>query len=100
MSYSLFIDETLGSKLPLPTDGKKRVIVRNADDAIKYINSVGWPSFISFDPDYNFAKWIVDHDVRDNSLPQGFKFDIRGQNSVIAENIRKLLNNHIKVKGK
>lgn len=71
------------------------------------------PQFISFDHDlgvdefnkihktgYDIAKWMVDQDCdRDKEyFTKDFKFNVHSANPIGAENIRKLLNNYMKVK--
>lgn len=103
MTYSLFIDDERIPGNRKPPAGDRWVIVRSVNDAIKYIERVGWPGFITFDHDlgeneptgYDFAKWIVDRALDGKNLPSYFTFDIHSQNPVGAENIRSLLNNYL-----
>lgn len=103
MSYSLFIDDERIPGNRMPPAGSRWVIVRNVNDAIKYIEHLGWPEFITFDHDlgenqptgYDFAKWIVDRALDGKKLPTHFTFDVHSQNIVGAENIRSLLNNYL-----
>jgi hypothetical protein len=103
MTYSLFIDDERDPGQRKPPVGNKWVIVRCMSDTIKYINSAGWPGFISFDHDlgyneptgHDIVKWIIEQDLEFETLPTGFKFDVHSQNPVGAKNIVSHLNNYL-----
>jgi len=89
-------------------------IVRSYDEAVLWVLENGFPNAISFDHDlginhyageyndgktgYNFAKWLVEFDMDTQSMPDDFSFTVHSMNPTGAENIRKLLNNYIRVK--
>jgi len=90
-------------------------IVRSYDEAIAWVTEHGFPDVISFDHDlglmhyandysdektgYHFAKWLVEYDMDTNSIPNNFAFTVHSKNPTGAENISKLLNNYIRIKG-
>lgn len=104
MTYSLFIDDER-SPNDFPPVGNKWVIVRSMSEAVRYIDAVGFPSFITFDHDLgpdeptgmDIAKWLIDQDQNCNGkrLPKNFSFDVHSQNPPGAANIKGLLNNYL-----
>lgn len=72
--------------------------VRSYTEFVVYIETKGFPDFISFDHDlgleesgYDCAKWLVDYCLDHNlQLPE---FEVHSQNPVGKENILALLNN-------
>jgi len=89
-------------------------IVRSLNEAIQWVLDNGFPDVISFDHDlglmhyagdysdkntgYDFAKWLIEHDMDTNSMPENFKFTVHSKNPTGSENIRELLNNYTRVK--
>lgn len=89
-------------------------IVRSFDQAVQWVLDNGFPDVISFDHDlglmhyagdytdektgYDFAKWLVDHDMDTGTMPADFRFTVHSKNPRGAENIRCLLENYIRIK--
>lgn len=87
-------------------------VVRSFAEAVEMIEIYGVPIFISFDHDlgvdsngellksgYDFAKWLVKADIDGMyTLPTDFSFKVHSQNPVGRENIKKLLENYLKMK--
>lgn len=88
------------------------IIVRNFQEAIKYIETNGIPSYISFDHDlgvdennfllptgYDFAKWLVEMDLDGiYKFPENFQYNVHSANPVGRHNIESLLNNYLNFK--
>lgn len=107
MTYYLFVDDIRDPlcvnwvKLPKTDDW---IIVRNYDEFVERIATLGLPKFVSFDHDlafegyapdertgYDCAKWLVDHCISLNeNVPD---FVVHSMNPVGAENIRCYMNN-------
>ncbi len=91
-------------------------IVRSLAEAKQWVLDNGFPDVISFDHDlgeahyygnfedkstgYDFAKWLVEHDLDTNTMPTDFKFTVHSMNPTGAENIRFLMHNYIVQKRK
>jgi hypothetical protein len=89
-------------------------IVRSYDEAVAWVTEHGFPNVISFDHDlgsmhyggdysngktgYDFAKWLVEHDIDTNSMPADFSYTVHSKNPTGLENIRRLLNNYMQFK--
>ena len=89
-------------------------IVRSYDEAVEWVTTHGFPDVISFDHDlglmhyandysdgktgYDFAKWLVEYDLDTGTMPTTFSFTVHSKNPTGSENIRKLLNNYLRVK--
>lgn len=76
--------------------------VYDYDEFVLFVNSHGFPDFISFDHDlglgktgYDCAKFLVDYCL-DNGVST-INFTVHSQNPVGKENIEKLLNNFNKL---
>lgn len=121
MSYKMFIDDIRN-----PPD-RTWVVVRSVDAAIEYIQSHGFPRFISFDHDlglklqiqpsgvgilladgaedteapsgFNFAKWLVEQDLEIHWMSAGFDYQVHSANPVGAANIRGLLDQYMSFRG-
>lgn len=99
-------------------------IVRSYEEAVEWVKVNGFPDVISFDHDlgyeesevdshtgfvvvtsakeektgHDFAKWLVDYDLSNNSMPANFKFTIHSKNETGERNIRFLLEGYLKFK--
>lgn len=109
MSYKLFLDDvrTVGMVYKNMTV-EDFIVVRNFNEFKSVIIQKGLPEFISFDNDigldeqgnlapdgYAAAKWLV---YESGLNLTNLKFNIHSANPVAAEQIKSLLNNHIKLK--
>ena len=95
-SYNIFLDD---ERFPSSKDEKDYTIVRNYEDFVDLINTLGLPKYISFDHDlgenetgYDCAKFLVEYCLDNNKKPT-FEFYVHSQNPVGRENIKRLLNN-------
>ena len=84
---ALFLDD---ERFP-PQQGKPWAIVRSVPEAVRWIKTMGVPTYISFDNDLarrhegrHLAQWLVRCDVEAGGtfLPPGFDFYVHSQNSV------------------
>lgn len=101
MRWKLFLDDIR------PVD-KGFILAISMNEAIRLIDTNGFPSFISFDHDLgdnvptgkDFVNLICEK-VLDGAwlIPTDFQFQVHSDNTVGAENIRCLLNNLLKHKG-
>lgn len=89
-------------------------IVRSLNEAVAWVKEHGFPDVISFDHDlgdahyeedysdgktgYDFAKWLIEHDLDNNSMPENFKFTVHSKNPIGKENIERLLNSYLETK--
>ncbi len=87
-------------------------IVRSLEEAKDWVLKNGFPDVISFDHDlgmdhyagdyddgktgFDFAKWLVEHDMDTHSMPENFKFTVHSKNPIGSENIRELLEGYIR----
>ncbi len=105
LKYKLFVDDER-----FPPDNEdpcaRWIIVRNMKEAQHVIQTMGFPIFISWDHDlgadtpsgHDIAKWIVDYDLDNDVIPEGFDFYVHSQNPVGADNIEGLLRGYMKHK--
>jgi len=101
--YRLFIDD---ERLAALKNGEMILIVRNFEEAVEIMESLGCPEFISFDHDlgeesktgYDIAKWIVEKDMDEDQefIPDEFEYYVHSQNPIGKSNIEGLLNSYIK----
>lgn len=99
-------------RLPNPSsEGTEWVILRSFDEAVLYIDKCGIPDFISFDHDlslrhyggdytdektgYDLCKYIIEHDMNHNSIPDNFDYSVHSKNPIGSSNISCLLNNYL-----
>lgn len=106
--WSLYIDD---ERFPKDTS-KNFVIARSMEEAIKLIETHGFPSYISFDHDlgcdeqqnphstgYDFAHWIVNSDMDGKiKIPEDFSFNVHSANPTGAANIQSLIANYLAFK--
>jgi hypothetical protein len=93
MTYNLFLDD---ERQPV-TDKWK--IARSSKEAINYLYEFGIPQEIAFDHDLgggdtsmNYINALVDYLIlKQQRLPEGFKFSIHSQNPVGAANISSMM---------
>lgn len=104
MNKKLYLDDI--RELP----DNSYILVRSYEEAIKFVNTYGIPSFISFDHDlgvdenknllptgYDFAKWLVEMDMdKKYFFPKDFNFKVHSANPVGKVNIEAYLNNYLK----
>lgn len=98
MTYRLYLDD-----LRTPSTANW-VVVRSYDEAVRYVQTHGWPSVVSLDHDlgddvptgYDFARWLVELDMDTNTMPKDWIYNIHSANPVGAANIQGLLNGYIK----
>ena len=79
------------------------IIVRSFDEAVAVVLEHGYPKYVSFDHDlgegksgFDFAKWLVEHDLDTDSMPDNFSFYVHSSNPVGKQNIEGLLRPYIK----
>lgn len=106
--YSLFLDDERFP--PSKNQVGEWVIARNIEEVKKLVQDRGFPAFISFDHDlgeennqplptgYDVAKWLVDYDMDNNSMPVDFSFYVHSQNPIGARNIQSYLDSYLKIK--
>jgi hypothetical protein len=94
LTYNLFIDDERMPPEVNATATDVFHIVRNYDDAVKYVTEHGVPQFISFDHDlgkgltgYDFAKWLCEYIIDNNLRSDCFEYYVHSQNPVGAKNI-------------
>ncbi len=102
--------------------GAPWAVVRSCDEAIAWVLENGFPEVISFDHDLgyeeyglvngivtivdereeksglDFAKWLVEHDLSTNAMPENFSFTVHSMNPIGTRNIREYLNNYLEIK--
>lgn len=112
MSYNLFIDD---ERVPMDVTwgtwqdqalyrAGEWIIVRNWNEVLELVVSLGFPSMISFDHDlgenektgYVIAQKLGDMILDGAELPVGFQYRVHSKNPVGAENIRKYMDNFLK----
>jgi len=89
-------------------------IVRSLHEAIEWVRNNGFPNVISFDHDlggehyrgnytdgntgYDFAKWLIAHDLDTGAMPADFSFTVHSLNPIGVINIQTILDNYMKFK--
>ena len=100
---ALFLDD---ERHP-PSDGYRWIVVRNFDQAKRFVEEHGMPSHASFDHDlgdgpsgYDFIKWLVEFDMENSNLaiPIDFTFRVHSQNPIGAANIKCYLSNYLELR--
>jgi hypothetical protein len=102
MTFKLFIDD---ERFP-PSDGDEWVICRNLVEVQAVVAERGWPNFISFDHDLghgeptgmDIAKWLVEYDLDNQIMCDGFDYYVHSQNVPGTINIRGLLDGYLTLK--
>lgn len=98
MTYKLYLDDIRNPR----SDGF--VVVRSFNEAVNYVKQHGFPNYVSFDHDlgksdaktgYDFAKWLVDQDMRYETMPKDFSYNVHSANPVGAANIRHFIDCYI-----
>lgn len=94
MTYRLFIDDERIANL---AEDESMVIVRNYEEAVEVMASLGCPYYVSFDHDlgdnipsgHEIAKWMVEQDINleGEFFPEDFEFHIHSQNPIGKKNI-------------
>lgn len=99
MTYKLFLDDVRNPR----EDGW--VVVRSFIEAARYVHQHGFPDHVAFDHDLgeedhrtgrHFAQWLIEHDMRYETMPRHFTYSVHSANPVGAANIRGLLDSYIK----
>jgi len=82
------------------------IIVRSFNEAVQYVQTHGFPSYVSFDHDlgdhaektgYDFAKYLVDLDLNGiMKMPDNFDFNVHSANPVGATNIKNYMENYLR----
>ena len=93
----LFLDD---ERFPVSSDW---IIVRSVEDAIAWVQTNGFPDFVSFDNDlgegrregWEFARWLVDNDLDTGSMPDSFDFYPHTQNPVARDRIEGILRQYL-----
>jgi len=93
MNYALFLDD---ERFP-PDDGRKWVVARSSEQALRFIKTFGWPEYVSFDHDLGgedtamkFVRPVLDMLLdEDRQIP--FGWFVHSQNPVGRDNISALL---------
>jgi hypothetical protein len=101
MSYKLFLDDIRQAP------DSSWIIARTYEEAVDIVIERGFPNMISFDHDlgYNqptgkdFANFLIDVDLIDDSMPDDFHYIIHSANLVGAENIKSILDRYLQFKG-
>jgi hypothetical protein len=89
----LFLDD---ERLPAEhEDLTEWVICRTSAEAIEYVKTCGWPSFISFDHDLGgedtsmkFLDWAILRILNEDQKTLPFDFYVHSQNPIGAKNIK------------
>lgn len=109
MSYAMFIDD---QRIPrnvtwIELPNRSWQICRNIDEVMQNIWTRGFPEFISFDHDlgldeptgYDIAKRLVEMDMDgDIQIPTNFAFAVHSQNPIGAKNIKRYLDNYMRIR--
>ena len=103
MTYKLFLDDVRDPSWRNNGNPDDWIVCRSVDEAIRVFEDMGWPAMISFDHDLgnqvptgmDFARWLVNHDLDTQSMPQNFVYTVHSQNPVGTANIRGLLENYL-----
>lgn len=99
--YKLFLDDERD-----PIDDSW-IVVRSYDEAVKTVETLGFPGFVSFDHDlgsektgYDFAKYLVNYDIKSDTwfIPNIFNYYVHSQNPIGKENIVRFLESYKKMK--
>lgn len=103
----LFLDD---ERFP-PAPESDWIIVRTVEEAIEFVEQNGWVHFVSFDNDlstrpdgtphrqgWEFAEWLINHDLNHGGMPDGFSFYVHSQNPVRRKDIEDRLNRYLEYK--
>lgn len=81
-------------------------IVRSYAEAVTWVQTNGWPVFVSFDHDlgdvestlektgYDFAHWLIEDDLTNYSMPIDFDFAVHSMNHIGKKRIEALFENY------
>lgn len=100
--YAIYIDDERS-----PKTSKEFKVCRSMREAVDMILVYGFPEYISFDHDlgenqptgFDFAKWLVNHDMDTGEMPENFDYNIHSANPVGGANIAGLLDNYLQHRG-
>ena len=108
MNYGMFIDDEREPGKSLLEMDLAWVIARSSAGAISTMESMGCPSFISFDHDLGgddtamkVVNWMINEDLMQGRelgisfIEPGFAFCVHSQNPIGADNIQKLLQSYL-----
>lgn len=97
--WKLFLDD-----LRDPPD-QSWIVCRTYEDAVLAVKRFGFPSEVSFDHDLGYertgmdlARYLVELDLDQNTMPDHFSFNVHSANPVGAENIEALLGRYVRFK--
>lgn len=100
----MFIDD---ERFPIEKEWVEWIIVRSYDEWVQIINELWFPKHVQFDHDlwewltwYDFAKYLVELDLKENVFWSDFSFDVHSQNPVGKKNILDYLNWYLRFKQK
>lgn len=101
MKYKLYLDDLRDPRTPGPW-----TCVRNFNEAVSAVLTLGLPAYCSFDHDlglgktgYDFAKWMVEYELDGHGrFPDDFEFNVHSANPVGTEAINQYLNNYFLVR--
>ena len=116
MNYKLFIDD---ERVPMDVTwgtwqdqalyrDSDWIVVRNWNEVLETVVSLGFPIMISFDHDlgrdeitgYEIAQKLGNMVMDGVSLTENFEFRVHSKNPVGSENIRQYMNNFLKHTGR
>lgn len=103
-NYAIFLDDER-----IPSDNTYEqwdnclFVVRSVEDAVKIVESKGFPDCVYFDHDlgenqktgYDFARYLVEYDLDTKTMPNHFNYFVHSQNPCGAQNIIHLMDNYI-----
>lgn len=108
MTYKMFLDDLRDPGFVWSGHNSADwVVCRSYDQAVAVFQAQGWPSMVSFDHDLgpdtptgmDFARFLVDQDMNNNEMPNGWRFHVHSANPVGSSNIVGLLNGYMQFKG-
>lgn len=104
MTRPIYLDD-----LRTPTTERDWEICRSYEEAVRFVEEHGCPSYISFDHDlgddvptgHDFAKWLTERDMDADGklIPADFSYNIHSANPVGVGNIAGILNGYLRFRG-
>lgn len=99
--YNLYLDDERD-----PKTSREFIVVRSFKDACDVVVTYGFPEYVSFDHDlgddvpsgFDFAKWLVEHDMDTGEMPDNFSYNVHSANPCGRDNIIGLLDNYLEHK--
>ena len=101
MTYQLFLDDLRQAP------DSSWIVARTYGEAVDIVIERGFPNMVSFDHDLgddqptgkDFANFLINTDLDDNSMPDNFQYLVHSANPVGAENIRSVIDGYLQFKG-